>query len=74
MIKGVDMNINVNVNLIKKVMELKNLSKHEFATGCGFSLSTLYNVLKNKHNFRISNIASMAKFMDVDVNALILIK
>ncbi len=68
------MNINVNVNLIKRFMELKNLSKLEFATGCGFSLSTLYNILKNKLNFRISNIASMAKFMNVDVNALILIK
>lgn len=47
------------------------MSKEQLAKQCGMSLSTLYNILKNKHNTGMKYIVKMAQVMNVSVDALL---
>lgn len=61
----------MNVNLINAYMAKNNMSKEQLAKQCGMSLSTLYNILKNKHNTGMKYIVKMAQVMNVSVDALL---
>lgn len=61
----------VKVDMIKKFMQDNNLTRKEFAKLCRMSVSTLYRILDEKHNFDSTYLLYMAITMKVQIYQLV---
>lgn len=61
----------MNTKLINVYMAKNEVTKEQLAKACNMSLSTLYNILKNKHNTGMKYIIKLASVMNVSVDSLL---